>query len=1173
MTNQSDIGHQPDVAQHCDVATEFDIADPLPVGLTLLEASAGTGKTFAIAALAARCVADGVAVDEILIITFTRAATGELRDRVRQRLVASLRSIERSLAGHSVGDDVVDRYLCDGAPDVLALRGRRLAVALAEFDRSTIVTTHAFCEDVLRGLGTAGEVARDVTFLDDPDDLLLEVVDDLYLRKFFRSGDPAFSRSEAIDIARSATHALGVRLEPVTAASDSTPDLRYRFATAVRTELVRRKQQANTLGYDDILTSLAQTLEAPGDASSAAARRLQQRYRVVLVDEFQDTDPVQWRILERGFARGGDATLVLVGDPKQAIYSFRGADVWTYLEAAQRADDRRTLTTNWRSDQGLLDAIAALFDDAALGHSQIRSAPAVAAPTNQVSRLVGAPSDVPMRVRVLRRNDHRLERGADRVPTVASVRKVIATDVAADIVALVSSGAELIERSRAEDHRRRLAPGDVAVLVATNRQAALIRAALEAAGVPAVINGGGNVFATTVATQWLQLLEALERPSWTTRARAASLTSFVGWDTTRLASATEPEIDELQAELHRWAAILDQQGVAALVEVITVDTELPRRVLARPDGERVLTDLRHIGELLHAESVRSHLGVAALTAWIRRRIAEGDRTDAAEERSRRLESDAAAVQVLTVHRSKGLEFPVVYLPDLTDHQSSFRSPPTYHDPDTGVRMLDVGGSGSPDHDRHRRRCEEEERGEDLRAAYVAMTRARHQVVLWWGPFKGLGFSPLGGLLCGDRDEHGVITPNKQVPADDVVVALLGDVASRAPGNVVIEPADHAPARFAGRQQLSDAVLSLEARDFDRALDTTWRRTSFTALSSPAHDVAPFEALARGFSSDAAVSSEPEDERQADEPAVDVPVPSGVFGSADVSPSPSLTSPMASLPRGAGFGVLVHAILEQVAFDSDRSGGELMVATTDALRFAPDGVDPATLSAALGGVLTTPLGPLVDGRRLCDISRADRLDELTFELPLAGGDRPAPDTTVEQVADLLGSWLPDDDPLASYGEQLRRLDRPGALRGYLVGSIDLLWRLRAPEVADRFVIIDYKTNWLGRSQLPLDVWAYRPSVLADAMCTADYPLQALLYSVAAHRYLRWRLPGYLPERHLGGVLYLFVRGMAGPSTPTEDGHPCGVFSWRPPAGLIVELSDLFEQGGAAEDADPEPGRPM
>ncbi|MEA2268557.1 MAG: exodeoxyribonuclease beta subunit, partial [Solirubrobacteraceae bacterium] len=338
----------------------FDLCGPLPTGVTVLEASAGTGKTYAIAALAARYVADGTPLHQLLLVTFTRMATGELRDRVRERLVTTEQGLRRALAGAPPADrDEVVRLLADAPRDDVLRRAERLARALADFDAATIATTHGFCQEVLGGLGIAGDVEPDTEFVEDLGDLVDEVVDDLYVRRFHRhDGVPPFDRAEALAIARVAVANPAAPLEPVDGPDDSVPAMRRRLAAAARSELELRKRRTGVMTYDDLLTRLDDTLKGRGGA--AAAVRLQQRYRVVLVDEFQDTDPVQWDILRRAFAAGG-GTLVLIGDPKQAIYAFRGADVYAYLDAAATAGARATLDINWRSDQGLIDAYDALF--------------------------------------------------------------------------------------------------------------------------------------------------------------------------------------------------------------------------------------------------------------------------------------------------------------------------------------------------------------------------------------------------------------------------------------------------------------------------------------------------------------------------------------------------------------------------------------------------------------------------------------------------------------------------------------------------------------------------------------------------------------------------------------------------------------------------------------------
>jgi exodeoxyribonuclease V beta subunit len=573
----------------------------------VLEASAGTGKTFTIAGLATRYVAAGTPLEQLLLVTFTRMATGELRDRVRRRLVSAEHGLTRAMAGVAPpgGDDVL-ALLATGPPEEVALRRRRLTRALADFDAATIATTHGFCQHVLSGLGVAGDVELDVTFTDDLSDLRKEVVDDLYIRRFHREGEPPFTRAVAQCIGDTAVTNPDAALEPQAASPGTVPAMRRRLAVAVRAEVERRKRQAAVLTYDDLLTRLRQTL-ADDTRGDAACQRLRARYRVALVDEFQDTDPVQWEIMRRIFG-GGDATLVLIGDPKQAIYAFRGADIYAYLQAAGEAQAQATLGVNWRSDQNLVDAYDALFGGSKLGHEGIAYRTVRAAAANQAPRLVGAAQTAALRVRIVHRDDGHVALTAQGYLNARSVRAHIAADLAGDVVRLVSSGAHIIERSEEglETGRVAVRPGHIAVLVTRHRDAAMVRDALDAVGVPAVINGAGSVFATPIATEWLRLLEALERPTAASPAHGAALTVFLGWTAEQVATADDHAWEEVHARLHRWAGVLRRQGVASLLETITLAERLPGRMLSRLDGERRLTDLHHVGQLLHAAATSDH---------------------------------------------------------------------------------------------------------------------------------------------------------------------------------------------------------------------------------------------------------------------------------------------------------------------------------------------------------------------------------------------------------------------------------------------------------------------------------------------------------------------------------------------------------------------------------------
>ena len=1101
----------------------FDVCGPLPSGVTVLEASAGTGKTFTIAGLTARYVAEGVAPEELLVMTFTRNATAELRDRVRERLVSAEQGLDRRLAGEPVDEsDGVLALLATGSEHEVRTRQRRLAAAVADFDAATIVTTHGFCQEVLGGLGIAGDLEPGIEFVEDLGDLVEQVVDDLYVRAFFDAEEVLFSRDQALKIAREAVRNPDAPLEPDP--DETLPGRRRKLADAVRTELDQRKRRLGVLTYDDLLTRLDGALA--GDGGELIVERLLERYRVILVDEFQDTDPTQWRIVRRAFG-DGSTTLVLIADPKQAIYAFRGADVYAYLDAKETAGTHETLDVNWRSDQPLLDAYDALFGGAQLGHPGIVYRRVQAADANVTSRLSGAPEPRALRLRMIDRRS--VETSSNGMALVDPAREAIAEDLAADIVRLLDSGARIEGRA--------VAPGDLAVLVRRNVDAESVRDALAELDVPGVLAGAGSVFETPAAADWLALLEALERPSSASRAHAAALTAFIGWPAERIAQASDDDWEDVHATLHRWAGVLRDRGVAALAQRATLTHGIPGRVLATDGGERTLTDLRHVGELLHAAAMQHRLGTSALTGWLRRRTKDAGRDLSEQARSRRLESDAAAVQILTVHRSKGLEFPIVYLPFLWDPSPVPHAggPLTFHDAeDHDVRKIDVALEGS-DYRAHRNQAIAEQRGEDLRLMYVALTRARHQAVVWWVGTRDSRDSALSRLVFGRSPDGAVEVKGRYTPTDEAAAERFEELG------LTVERADRGLA-VAWSPPLQ-RVERLDAARFDRTLDDEWRRTSYSDLTIGAHE--PH------------VGSEPEEGVVDDEPA-DEAAPGGATGEEDdaLRAVPSLLSAM---PGGTRVGTLVHDVLEAVDFAAPDLNADLRAHVARAgARRSVDAGDPETLVAGLRAVLETPLGPLVGGLRLRDLPRADRLDELVFELPLAGGDRPRGEVTPGAIADVLTRHVDPGDPLAAYPQRLGDPALRHAVRGYLTGSVDLLLRTTIGGIP-RFAIVDYKTNRLGGPDEELTAWHHRPAALAGEMQRMHYVLQALLYTVAVHRFLRWRVAGYDPAVNLAGVLYLFVRGMTGADTPTVEGVPCGVFSWRPPDALVLELSDLFDRG--------------
>ena len=1098
----------------------FDLAGPLPTGTTLLEASAGTGKTFTVAALVTRFVAEqGIPLDRLLVITFGRAASQELRERVREQLVQAERALAHPAAADR--DHPCLAALLDADDAEVAQRHRRLRDALASFDSATIATTHQFCQIVLRSLGVAGDTDTGATLVESLDELVVEVVDDVYLRRFGqRPTDPPFSRAAALTLARTVVGDVHARLAAADDA-ESEAGARTAFALEVRAEVDRRKRRLGILSYDDLLGRLADAL---ADPDAPARERMRQRWQIVLVDEFQDTDPKQWEVLDRAFS--GHAAMVLIGDPKQAIYAFRGGDVVTYLAAAGTATRQATLDTNRRSDADLVARLQVVLRGAELGDERIVVRDVSAA--HPGTRLAGAPSPSPFRLRQVRRDGFRLAKGLVRVD---DARRHIAADCAGDIAALLASDATWADEPIAARH--------VAVLVGEWSQAELVRAALAERGVPAVVGGGTKLLVSQAGDEWLTLLEALEQPHRSGRVRAAALTSFLGYSLSVLDAGGDTLTDEIADRLRGWALLLRGRGIAALFEA-TEERGLSARVLGTVGGERLLTDLRHLAQTLHETARRDALGLTGLLEWLR-----AERDNASSERVRRLDSDAAAVQITTVHQSKGLQYPVVHLPFVS---MTFVRPvdcARYHDAD-GTRMLDVAGGG-PAWAAHERAHLSEEAGEELRDLYVALTRAQSQVVTWWAPTANTRHGGLHRLLFGRQPSQSAV-PDEQLVKDDEyaarVLALLAELGGPSSEESVVAPA------VSLREHPSPGELA--ARRFERAVDVEWRRTSYSGLI-------------RVQEQPPGVTSEPELDHW--EPTESEPRGRSETEASLLArwpePEPGLPSPMADLPSGATFGSLVHGVLEHADPEAPDVRAELLARTREQLQWWPVGVTADEVADALLPSQHTPLGPLGAGLRLVDIPLRDRLCELDFEFPLTGGDRPATrrdDVRLADLAPLLRAHLPADDPLAAYAEQLVGPLGEQALRGYLSGSIDVVLRVPdgvAGSEGHRYVVVDYKTNLLGEPGEPVTSAHYGRPEMAAAMLHSHYPLQALLYSVVLHRFLRWRVPAYDPERHLGGVLYLFLRGMCGRETPVVDGHVAGVFDWSPPAPLVLALSDLLE----------------
>ena len=1089
----------------------FEATGPLPSGRTVLEASAGTGKTWTIAALVTRYVAEaGVPIDEMLVVTFTRAATFELRERCRARLVEAARHLRAPRAT----DDPILTALADCDQAERDLRHRRLDDALRRFDRATITTLHGLAHRFLQEMGLLARTTPPREVVADQAELVDEVVNDVFVG-MFADGSETLAASTATAIARAVAGVPDAAIVPEVGEAEGAADVRARFAFEVRRRLEERAKSGRVTSYDGLLLAARDALR-DSESGRMAAARLRDRYQVALIDEFQDTDGIQWQTVDAVFA-DPEATMVLIGDPKQSIYAFRGADIGAYLEAADGAPSNFTLQTNWRSDAPLLAAFDVVFEGVTFGDHRIPYRTVSAAPGRDRSRLQGV--EAPLLIRCVGRDApvKTVNKGTLSVP---SARSFIARDTAAYVVELLTRPAQIEE---GDDGARPVRPGDIAVLCRTNFEVDAVRRELAARGVPAVVARTGNVLLSEAANDWLFLLEALESPASSSRVRAAALTCFLGWSAERLASATDEDLLPLHDRVGSWATTLRDHGVAALWKAIESDEGVTARALSLPGGERLITDLGHVTEMIHAAH-RS--GAFSLHEWLLSAILHAQE-DGDEERARRLETDADAVQVLTAHASKGLEFPIVLCPFFWSQPRDWDDVPVFHPEGSDRRLVAVGGSDGWDgHDRAKELVARQSDGENMRLLYVALTRARHHVVCWWAATADAAKTPLTRFLFGRVNDS--IRETATVVSDARMLGYLDARIDRAAGAIARQVLTAEPIVQTYRP-LAPTAPSIEVAHFDRPIDRAWTRTSFSSLTHDAPHVAVVEA---------------ETLVKLDEPVDDESV--------DDEPATVDALPMADLPGGVAFGNLVHSVFEDVDLSAPDRAERIRTECERHVLATGSDIDPDVLTDALLKVADTPLFATDDAPTLTAIPRSDQRAEMTFELSVSPS---GPTVTLAGIADLLESSLDPADPMRAYAGRVRSLSRT-TFHGFLTGAIDGVVRL-----GSTFWVMDYKTNRLGDRTRPLAIDDHAPDRLDRAMLEGDYVMQSLLYQVALHRFLSVRVTDYRPEEHLGGSLYLFVRGMTGPDTPTRDGHRFGVHRWDAPHGLITAVSDLFDRGVA------------
>lgn len=1161
-------------------------------GRRLIEASAGTGKTWTLTLLILRMILEqGLSMEQILVLTYTRAASAELRSRLRSRL----REAELQLQGRADAEDpALAQVLVKVSPEDAA---RCLRQAQARMDEAVITTIHGFCQRVLQEHAVEAGLPFDREILTEEGPLCERIMADFWRSHFYPLGpeesalvathwptphallkiirptlmveedcilphleqgaleeqikalaaqharllqawqqegdgaveqlkedgglgraentyrqdqveellaglqellaDPTFPRLLPEQLERLCATWMLQRGRKKKACQNWQPHpffsrfeefwqhygamLRLWRTTRLqqargylKQELRNRKEKQHLLSYDDLLVQVDSALRAP-DSGPRLVQALRSRYRAILVDEFQDTDPVQYRIFATICAESG-YPFHMIGDPKQAIYSFRGGDIFTYMQAKQETPDDHccTMTTNHRSAPGMVAVVNTLFTrqpDAFVFADAIPFHP-VAAGSRVQDGVFLLQGTAPRPLQVLLFGQE----------TGKALPKAGADEQAAEQVAgAIAELLLLAEQGGASIGTRQLNSGDIAVLVYSHNQAELMRTALRRFGINSVYASRMSVFASREAEALEGVLQTLLNPMDRATAATALATSLFGLNAAAL--------QQLQTDASLWAEWLQRlrgyqehwrnHGVNAMLYRLFRQERVGGRLSGQADGERILTNLLHLCDLLHEEE-QGGLGMERLLRWLQRQRCDTD-GPGEDKRLMRLESDRALVRISTLHAAKGLEYPLVFLPFLWRARTDDRDAViAFHDRISlrACRDFDC------DHEKHQALAQEETAAEEMRLLYVALTRARYATCICWGRVLGMMETPMARLLHGTRD----------IEADEAL--LRSDLASLntdgADPLVHCSPPGTLPWQAGTGATAADPAPAapLGVRCLQRPLPQGSATYSYTSLSATQEQN---PALAEGLDRVAALAGPP------------LHRPGEEFRH------------IAAFPRGTRAGLCLHALFEELDFLRPVADQQELVRR----RLEQYGFDRRWLPLLLdwlAGVLATPLP---GSRTLAGLGAGECLRELSFLFP------------VQQFA--IGGV---NSLLTRFG--LPQLPgRSGVLEGLMKGFVDLVFRHQG-----RYFIVDYKSNHLGDGPE-----SYDNQALAVSMLQHHYHLQYLLYILALHRHLQQRMPHYSYECHFGGVYYLFVRGM-------DAGRPGqGVYRARPEAELIAGLDQL------------------
>ncbi|UQY35081.1 exodeoxyribonuclease V subunit beta [Pseudomonas fulva] len=1187
-------------------------------GSRLIEASAGTGKTYTISALYLRLILrhggeaafrEPLLPPQILVVTFTDAATRELRDRIRARLVEAA-TVFRGDAG---GDALLATLKADFASAEWPECARRLELAAQWMDEAAVSTIHGWCQRMLREHAFDSGSLFSQTLETDHSELLAEVVRDYWrqhcyplqglaldwvaenwgepdvlgqrirpllgehdvgvalalgdlldatlqdrqrallalkqpwgawadalqglldqaaadkqvdarklqaryykpwldkLRTWAHGDDEVldigtgFSRltpeglAEAWKVGAPPAHPALDAMATLKAELDALPapnDAALRHAAAwIRQRFDREKRQRAEMGFDDMLTRLDDALQ--GDSGPRLAEVIRQQFPVALIDEFQDTDPLQYRIFDTLYqveANRDDCGLFMIGDPKQAIYSFRGADIHTYLRARRATAGRHyNLDTNFRSSEPMVAAVNGLFG---LAESREDGQGAFLLRDDLPFIPVGAQG---------RKEVWTVEGHAQpalnlwHLPSDEAIAKgryldALAASAASEIVRLLVLGQQQRAGFLQGDTLTALRPSDIAVLVRDFKEAQAIRGELAARGVRSVyLSDKDSVYATVEAHDLLLWLRACAEPDQDRPLRAALASATLGLSLSELEQLNlderfwEARVMQFRGYRQRW----QRQGVLPMLRQLLQDFGLPQRLMSRPDGERVLTNLLHLAELLQLAAAELD-GELALIRHLGESLA--GRGQAAEEQVLRLESDDALVRVVTIHKSKGLEYPLVFLPFICSFRPlDDKKPVQVHDGERRRLLL------KPDEE-SLEQAERERLGEDLRLLYVALTRARHACWLGVADLK-IGTAKTSRL---HQSALGYLLGAGQPLAQSVqLIDWLSPLAD--PPRCVALPAPEA----------SDQTY--RAQDAD-VFEPQWRTPSRRAAEH--WWIASYSALR--MEEGEASSVDRHDDVSPDSSAVQI-------ASDDENPALALEQiPLSAqglhrFPRGPNPGTFLHGLLEIAAAE----GFAAMAAAPEVLREhlarrcqrrgLQTWIEPLWLW--LQGLLVQPMA-LGSGNAVSLAQLHEYQAELEFWFEARRVDVLRLDALVRHF-EMPGVARP--------------VLSPDTLNGMFKGFIDLVF-----EHEGRYYVVDYKSNWLGA-----DEQAYTPEAMSAAVASHRYDLQYVLYVLALHRHLRLRLTDYDYDIHMGGALYLFLRAPG-----------AGQYLARPQRALIERLDALF-----------------